>query len=112
MIPGISRRSPFNVTSSLTRATPTEVRLGIISVLLALACVGLLYFMVGAPGRSPEARQEEVQSLQAEHDALQSRVAELRDLTMRVQSTTKTSQEFATSNFLGRTNAFSMMVKN
>src|SRR5689334_14937186 len=106
MIPGIPPRSPFTITSSLTRATSTEVRLSIVNIVLALACAALLYFVVGAPGRSPEARTEEVKTLQVEHDTLQHRVAELRDLTVRVQSATKTSQEFATGNFLGRTNAF------
>jgi Tfp pilus assembly protein PilO len=112
MIPAIHRRSPFTVSSSRMHATRTEVRLAILNVLLVLAGAVLLYFVVGSAGRSSEGRQQEVLALEAEHKALQSRVADLRNLTLRVQSATTTSQEFATGNFLGRTNAFSTMIKN
>jgi Tfp pilus assembly protein PilO len=88
------------------------MRLRVMITLLAVAVAGLLYYLLLAPGRSPESRREQLQSLEAEQAQLQARVAELRALTVRVQDATKLSQEFAADNFIGRTNAFSTMVKN
>lgn len=112
MISGLSPRSPFSATSSRTSPTQGEMRLRVIILILAAAIAGLMYFLMGAPGRTPEARQRQMQELELEQKALETNVANLRDLTVRVQSATKASQEFAAGNFLGRTNAFSTMIKD
>jgi hypothetical protein len=88
------------------------VNLRIVCAVLAAAILGLLYFLVRAPGRTPEARQAQIQDLQREQKSLQAEVASLRELTGRVQTATRASQEFATGNFLARTNAFSTMIRD
>lgn len=105
-------RSPFTASSSHTRPSGAEVKLRMICGVLALTVAGLLYFLVRAPGRTPEARERQIQELQQEQKSLQAEAAQLREMTVRVQSATKASQEFATGNFLARGNAFSTMVKD
>jgi type IV pilus assembly protein PilO len=112
MISGLSPRSPFIASSSRLKPTQQEIRLRVVNAILGLVVVGLLYFLVQAPGRTPEARQQQLRDLEGQQAALQARVANLRDLTARVQSATRTSQEFASGNFIGRANGFSTMVKN
>jgi flagellar biosynthesis/type III secretory pathway M-ring protein FliF/YscJ len=112
MMPSLSPHSPFTANSSHTKATQGEVKLRVVNGVLAALVLGLLYFLVSAPGRSPEDRQRQIQELQLEQKKLQSEVASLRELTVRVQSATKASQEFASGNFLARANAFSTMIKD
>lgn len=112
MIPWLEPASPVLVTSSRLGPSPREVRLKIIIAALLLVSAGLIYYQVQAPGRSPEARQAQVESLESNHRIAQTRLAQLRELTRRVQAATQTGQSFATGNFLGRANAFSTMVRN
>ena len=112
MTSGFAPRSPFTASSSRTKPTAAERNLRIVNAALAALAVALLYFLVRAPGRTPEARQAEIQELQHDQKTLQAEVASLRELTARVQMATKASQDFASGNFLARTNAFSTMIKD
>lgn len=112
MIPGLSPSSVTSATSSRTQPTHEELRLRVVNAVLAVAVGGLFYFLLGAPGRTAEARERQIQGLELEQQTLREQVASLRELTSRVQSATKASQDFATSNFLGRGNAFSTMIED
>jgi hypothetical protein len=80
-------------------------------ILLVLDAV-VIFLLFRSPSQPAAARQEELARMEAQHDALQAEVEQLRNLRGKVLSATENEQRFTRDNFLPRGSAASQMTQN